>query len=44
MKPLTAAEIRARYLKFFEQNGHKVMASDSLVPPTTRPCCSRARA
>ncbi len=32
MKPLTAAEIRARYLKFFEQNGHKVMASDSLVP------------
>ncbi|MBL9078958.1 MAG: alanine--tRNA ligase [Planctomycetes bacterium] len=32
MKPLTAAEIRARYLKLFEQNGHKVMASDSLVP------------
>ncbi len=32
MNPLTAAEIRARYLKFFEQNGHKVMASDSLVP------------
>ena len=32
MKPLTAAEIRARYLKFFEQNGHQVMASDSLVP------------
>ncbi|MBL8756539.1 MAG: alanine--tRNA ligase [Planctomycetes bacterium] len=32
MKPLTAAEIRSRYLKFFEQNGHKVMASDSLVP------------
>ncbi|MFY9342500.1 MAG: alanine--tRNA ligase, partial [Planctomycetota bacterium] len=32
MKPLTAAEIRARYLKFFEQNGHRVMASDSLVP------------
>ena len=32
MKPLTAAEIRARYLKFFEQNGHKVLASDSLVP------------
>ena len=32
MKPLSAAEIRSRYLKFFEQNGHKVMASDSLVP------------
>ena len=32
MKPLTAAEIRARYLKLFEQQGHKVMASDSLVP------------
>ncbi|MBL8728087.1 MAG: alanine--tRNA ligase [Planctomycetes bacterium] len=32
MNPLTAAEIRARYLKFFEQNGHKVLASDSLVP------------
>ncbi|MBX3464204.1 MAG: alanine--tRNA ligase [Planctomycetes bacterium] len=29
---MTAAEIRARYLKFFEQNGHKVLASDSLVP------------
>jgi len=32
MKPLTAAEIRARFLKFFEQQGHKVIASDSLVP------------
>ncbi len=32
MKPLTAAEIRSRYLKFFEQNGHKILASDSLVP------------
>ncbi|MFO0278177.1 MAG: alanine--tRNA ligase-related protein, partial [Planctomycetota bacterium] len=32
MKPLTAAQIRSGYLKFFEQNGHKVMASDSLVP------------
>jgi alanyl-tRNA synthetase len=32
MKPLTVAEIRARFLKFFEQQGHKVMASDSLVP------------
>ncbi|MCU0867389.1 MAG: alanine--tRNA ligase [Planctomycetes bacterium] len=32
MKPLSAAEIRSRYLKFFEQNGHQVMASDSLVP------------
>ncbi|MBZ0152838.1 MAG: alanine--tRNA ligase [Planctomycetes bacterium] len=32
MKPLTAAEIRRRYLKFFEEQGHKIMASDSLVP------------
>ena len=32
MKPLTAAEIRARYLNLFEQQGHKVMASDLLVP------------
>jgi len=32
MKPLTAAEIRRRYLQFFEQNGHRIMASDSLVP------------
>jgi alanyl-tRNA synthetase len=32
MKPLTAAEIRARFLEFFAKNGHQVMASDSLVP------------
>ncbi len=32
MKPLSAAEIRARYLRYFEQNGHKVLPSDSLVP------------
>jgi alanyl-tRNA synthetase len=32
MQPLTVAEIRARYLKFFEQRGHKVYPSDSLVP------------
>ena len=32
MKPLKAAEIRERYLRFFEQRGHKRMASDSLVP------------
>ncbi len=32
MKPLSAAEIRARYLDFFAKNGHQVMASDSLVP------------
>jgi len=32
MKPLTAAEIRARYLQFFASHGHQVMASDSLVP------------
>ncbi|MBI5853506.1 MAG: alanine--tRNA ligase [Planctomycetes bacterium] len=32
MKPLSAAEIRERYLRFFEERGHKRMASDSLVP------------
>ena len=32
MQPLTVAEIRARYLKFFEQRGHKIYPSDSLVP------------
>jgi len=32
MKPLTAAEIRARFLRFFERQGHKVLPSDSLVP------------
>ncbi|MGE0141859.1 MAG: alanine--tRNA ligase [Planctomycetota bacterium] len=32
MKPLSAAEIRERYLKFFETRGHARMASDSLVP------------
>ena len=32
MKPLPAAEIRARFLQFFIDRGHKRMASDSLVP------------
>ena len=32
MKPLTAAEIRERYLRFFEQRGHQRYPSDSLVP------------
>jgi alanyl-tRNA synthetase len=32
MKPLTAAEIRQRYLDFFKSHGHAVMKSDSLVP------------
>ncbi|MBK8098551.1 MAG: alanine--tRNA ligase [Planctomycetes bacterium] len=32
MKPLSAAEVRRRYLEFFAQRGHQVMASDSLVP------------
>ncbi len=29
---LSAAEIRSRYLRFFEERGHKVLPSDSLVP------------
>jgi alanyl-tRNA synthetase len=32
MKPLTAAEIRRRYLQHFAQQGHQVLPSDSLVP------------
>ena len=32
MKPLPAAEVRARFLQFFVERGHKQMASDSLVP------------
>ncbi|MEY4672530.1 MAG: to alanyl-tRNA synthetase [Planctomycetota bacterium] len=29
---LSAAEIRSRYLRFFEERGHKILPSDSLVP------------
>ncbi len=29
---LTGAEIRAKFLNFFEERGHKVMPSASLVP------------
>jgi alanyl-tRNA synthetase len=29
---MTSKEIRASFLKFFEQNGHRVVASSSLVP------------
>lgn len=32
MKPLTAAEIRTRYLEHFTGQGHTVMGSDLLVP------------
>lgn len=32
MKPLTAAEIRTRYLEHFTAQGHTVMGSDLLVP------------
>ncbi|MHC5065426.1 MAG: alanine--tRNA ligase [Planctomycetota bacterium] len=32
MKPLPAADIRERFLKFFEERGHARMPSDSLVP------------
>ncbi|MCA8952334.1 MAG: alanine--tRNA ligase, partial [Planctomycetes bacterium] len=32
MKPLPAAEVRARFLSFFVERGHKHLASDSLVP------------
>ncbi len=32
MKKLTYKEIRERYLKFFEKNGHSIIPSSSLVP------------
>ncbi|MEC7584693.1 MAG: alanine--tRNA ligase, partial [Planctomycetota bacterium] len=32
MEPLTAAEIRRRYLEFFAERGHAIYPSDSLVP------------
>src|SRR5438876_12286331 len=28
------AEVRASFLKFFEAQGHKIVASDSLIPST----------
>src|SRR5471032_502526 len=31
---MTSAEIRSAFLKFFEGRGHKVVASDSLIPST----------
>ena len=30
--PRTGAEIRAAFLSFYEERGHKVMASASLIP------------
>lgn len=32
LKPLPASEVRNRYLRFFEEQGHKRLPSDSLVP------------
>ncbi|MDA0373298.1 MAG: alanine--tRNA ligase [Planctomycetota bacterium] len=32
MRPIPAAELRERFLRFFEARGHQRMASDSLVP------------
>jgi len=32
MQPLSAAEVRERFLSFFEKRGHQRMPSDSLVP------------
>ncbi|MBL8235672.1 MAG: alanine--tRNA ligase, partial [Bryobacterales bacterium] len=32
LKPLPASEVRDRYLRFFEERGHKRLPSDSLVP------------
>jgi len=30
---MTASEVRQRFLKFFEARGHRILRSDSLVPP-----------
>src|ERR1041385_5772511 len=32
MKRMTSNEIRASFLKYFEQNGHRIVPSSSLVP------------
>src|SRR5687767_10737653 len=32
MRSMTSKEIRASFLRFFEQNGHRVVPSSSLVP------------
>ena len=32
MKPTTSAELRAMFLKFFEDKGHAVISSASLIP------------
>ena len=32
MEPLTAAQVRRRYLEFFAERGHVICPSDSLVP------------
>ena len=39
--PRTGAEIRAAFLSFYEERGHKVMASASLIPedPTVAHHC-----
>jgi len=31
-QPLTSAEIRQKFLKYFERNGHTIVASSSLIP------------
>jgi len=44
LRMMTSTEIRASFLEFFRKNGHAVVPSSSLVPATTRRCCSPTRA
>ena len=37
-KQWTGNEVRKTFLKFFEERGHRVVHTSSLVPPTIRRC------
>ena len=37
--PMKADEIRRTYLSFFEERGHRIVPSASLVPSSTTPRC-----
>jgi hypothetical protein len=39
MKRMSTNEIRQYWLDYFGQHGHATVASSSLVPSATRPCC-----
>ncbi len=37
MKNMTSAELRQAFLNYFENNGHQIVESSSLILPTTLP-------